>query len=384
MSAADGNLSATVTLARELVRRPSVTPDDAGCQQLIADRLAGHGFTTEVISRGGVTNSWIRRGNASPLLVLAGHTDVVPTGPVSRWSHPPFEGVIADGMLHGRGAADMKGSIAAFVCACEAFVEAHPDHAGSVALLITSDEEGPATDGTVAVLDVLGERNEKIDLCIVGEPSSSEKLGDVIKVGRRGSLGAMLTIHGVQGHIAYPQQAKNPIHLALPALQELVNTEWDRGNADFQPTSLQISNVRAGTGAHNVIPGSMEVDMNFRFSPEVTGDELRERTEALLTRHGVEFTIEWRLSGLPFETGSGPLRDAVVGSILEHTGLTPTCSTAGGTSDGRFIAPTGAQVVELGPVNATIHQVDERVSTADLDRLTQCYVGAMKRLLGPG
>lgn len=381
MSVDVDNLSPTVALARDLVRRPSITPADGGCQDLISERLKHLGFATETINRGGVTNSWIRRGKASPLVVLAGHTDVVPTGPEEQWRFPPFDGVIIEGMLHGRGAADMKGSIAAFVCACEAFVDAHPDHEGSIALLITSDEEGPARDGTVAVLDVLRERGEKIDYCIVGEPSSTSDLGDVIKVGRRGSLGARLTIHGLQGHIAYPHLAKNPIHLALPALHELVTTEWDQGNADFPPTSLQISNVRAGTGAHNVIPGTLELDMNFRFSPEVTHEELQRRTAAMLERHGIEFTLDWHLSGQPFDTPDGPLRDAVVHTIREHAGRETECSTAGGTSDGRFIAPTGAQVVELGPVNATIHQIDERVSIRDLELLTKCYIGALERLL---
>lgn len=381
MSAPEHSLSSTASLARELVRLPSVTPEDAGCQTLIAERLANTGFHCETINRGGVTNSWIRRGSAKPLFVLAGHTDVVPTGPESQWRYPPFEGAIADGMLHGRGAADMKGSIAAFVCACEEFVAAHPEHNGSIALLITSDEEGVAQDGTLAVLDVLSERGEKIDLCIVGEPSSTRALGDVIKVGRRGSLGATVRIHGIQGHIAYPHVAKNPIHLALPALRELVETEWDRGNEVFQPTNLQISNIHAGTGAHNVIPGSLEVEMNFRFSTEVTEHHLRRATEDLLARHGLDFTVDWRLSGLPFQTGAGPLREAVASSVRDITGQVPEYSTAGGTSDGRFIAPTGAQVVELGPVNATIHQIDERVSLADLDLLTQCYVGAMQRLL---
>jgi succinyl-diaminopimelate desuccinylase len=275
----------------------------------------------------------------------------------------------------------MKGSIAAFVCACEMFVAAHPGHAGSIALLITSDEEGVATDGTVAVLDMLTGRDERIDMCIVGEPSSSTTLGDTIKVGRRGSLGATLTIHGVQGHIAYPHMARNPIHLAMPALAELTAMEWDQGNADFQPTSLQISNINAGTGAHNVIPGSLVVEMNFRFSPEVTDQQLRERTADLLRRHGFEFSLDWRLSGQPFQTGPGILRNAVAESILSHTGRETECSTAGGTSDGRFIAPTGAQVVELGPVNATIHQVDECVSMDDLDLLTRCYRDILERLL---
>lgn len=381
MSAPEHSLSETSSLARELVRRPSITPEDAGCQALIAERLAGAGFHCETISRGGVTNSWIRRGDARPLFVLAGHTDVVPTGPESKWRHPPFEGVIAGDMLHGRGAADMKGSVAAFVCACEQFVAAHPEHGGSIALLITSDEEGVARDGTLAVLDVLSERGERIDLCIVGEPSSTRDLGDVIKVGRRGSLGATVRIQGKQGHIAYPQLANNPIHSALPALRELVETEWDRGNRDFQPTSLQISNIHAGTGAHNIIPGTLEVEMNFRYSPEVTEDHLRQATEALLARHGLDFSVDWLLSGAPFQSGDGELRKAVTASVRDVTGRVPECSTAGGTSDGRFIAPTGAQVVELGPVNATIHQIDECVSLADLDLLTQCYVGAMERLL---
>ncbi len=382
MSASSTEPSPVVALARELIRRPSITPTDEGCQQLIASRLEARGFRHERIDRGGVTNSWIRRGDGAPLLVLAGHTDVVPTGPESAWRYPPFDGEIEDGMLHGRGAADMKGSIAAFVCACEQFVSSHPDHGGSIALLITSDEEGPATDGTVAVLDVLAERGEQIDLCVVGEPSSTGRIGDVIKVGRRGSLSATLTIRGKQGHIAYPHLAKNPVHLALPALEELINIEWDHGNADFQPTSLQISNIHAGTGAHNVIPGDLVVEMNFRFSPEVNDTTLRQRTEAVLEQHGLTYDIDWRLSGQPFQTSAGALRDAVVDSIREHTGIEPECSTAGGTSDGRFIAPTGAQVVELGPINATIHQVDECVSTADLELLVRCYAGTMERLLG--
>ncbi len=381
MSAPNHSLSPTARLARELVQRPSITPQDAGCQHLIATRLTNAGFDCETICRGGVTNSWIRRGKTAPLFVLAGHTDVVPTGPESEWQHPPFEGTIVNGMLYGRGAADMKGSIAAFVCACEDFVAAHPKHQGSIALLITSDEEGPACDGTKAVLDVLRERGERIDHCIVGEPSSSHLLGDVIKVGRRGSLSATVTIQGVQGHIAYPYNAKNPVHLALPALQQLVTIEWDRGNEHFPPTSLQISNIHAGTGAHNIIPGTLVVDMNFRFSPEVTEDYLRQTTEALLREHGLSFSIHWSLSGLPFETGAGRLREAVIESIRETTGREPECSTAGGTSDGRFIAPTGAEVVELGPVNATIHQINECVCLADLELLKTCYASTMQKLL---
>jgi succinyl-diaminopimelate desuccinylase len=381
MSASELDLSPTVALARELIQRPSITPDDSGCQQLIADRLAAVGFDRHEMDRNGVTNSWIRRGLEAPLLVLAGHTDVVPTGPESEWRHPPFDGVMEGGMLHGRGAADMKGSIAAFVCACESFVSRHPDHSGSIALLITSDEEGPATDGTRAVLDELARTEKRIDYCVVGEPSSSKRLGDVVKVGRRGSLGATLVIHGRQGHIAYPHLASNPIHLALPALEALTTLQWDQGNADFEPTSLQISNIQAGTGAHNVIPGSMIVEMNFRFSPEVTDLTLRQQTEALLQQHGLDFSLDWRLSGQPFQTAPGELRNAVTSSVLEVTGDSPQCSTGGGTSDGRFIAPTGAEVVELGPVNATIHQVDECVSMADLDLLTRCYQGVLERML---
>ncbi len=374
-------LSPTIQLAQALIQKPSVTPSDEGCQALLASRLQPLGFKCEQVNRGGVTNLWATKGSAAPLVVFAGHTDVVPTGPLDQWKVPPFQGEIREGMLHGRGAADMKGSIAAFVCACESFLDKNKQHNGAIGLLITSDEEGPAVDGTVAVLDVLAQRGQVIDYCIVGEPTSTERLGDVIKVGRRGSLGAKITFQGVQGHIAYPHLARNPIHQALPALQELIAIQWDQGNANFQPTSLQLSNIHGGTGATNVIPGSVEVTMNFRFSPEVSEEHLRSTTEALFDRHKLDCKIDWRLSGQPFETQRGELIQAVSESIRAVTGYLPEASTSGGTSDGRFIAPTGAQVVELGPVNATIHKIDECISILDLNLLTQCYQGVLERLL---
>jgi len=381
MSQSGHKNSPTIELAQALIRRSSVTPEDAGCQQLLANRLTAMGFQCEQINKEEVTNLWARHGSEAPLLVFAGHTDVVPTGPLEQWNIPPFDGQIVDGMLHGRGAADMKGSIAGFICALEEFFADHHDHKGSIGLLITSDEEGPAVHGTRAVLDVLNHRGEKIDMCIVGEPTSNETLGDVIKVGRRGSLGATLTIEGTQGHIAYPQLAKNPIHLAMPVLDELVSIEWDQGNDNFQPTSLQISNIRAGTGATNVIPGDIEVIFNIRFSPEVTEQHLRESIEIRLQDRGLNFSIDWRLSGQPFETEHGELVNAVSASIEEVMGKAPQRSTSGGTSDGRFIAPTGAQVVELGPVNATIHQINEQVAVRDLEDLTECYRKIVERLL---
>jgi len=380
-TAASTSHSDTVLLAQTLIQKPSVTPADEGCQQLLTDRLQPLGFRCEQMNRGGVTNLWATRGDAKPLLVFAGHTDVVPTGPLDQWRIPPFNGRIEDGMLHGRGAADMKGSIAAFVCACESFVRQYPEHQGAIGLLITSDEEGPATDGTVAVLDALHERDQVIDLCIVGEPTSTDRLGDVIKVGRRGSLGAKIQFHGVQGHIAYPHLASNPIHLALPALQELTGIVWDQGNVNFQPSSLQLSNIHGGTGATNVIPGTLEVMMNIRFSPEITDSYIRETVESLFTKHRLDYTIDWRLSGQPFETRQGELIEAVSASIESVTGYRPDASPSGGTSDGRFISPTGAQVIELGPINATIHKIDECISTSDLDLLKLCYQGALERLL---
>lgn len=374
-------LSATVKLARELIRQASVTPQDMQCQQIISQRLQLIGFDCMQINRDKVTNLWATRGNQKPLLVFAGHTDVVPTGPAEQWKIPPFDGVIEAGRLHGRGAADMKGSIASFVCACERFVADYPSHSGAIGLLITSDEEGAALHGTKAVVEVLTAANQQIDMCIVGEPTSAKILGDTIKVGRRGSLSAAVTIRGVQGHIAYPQMARNPIQLALPVLDELVNIRWDQGNQNFQPTALQISNINGGTGATNVIPGHIEVAFNIRFSPAVTAQYLKQAIEALFNRHQLDFDILWHLSGQPFETKQGKLVAAISDSIFEVTGYRPEKSTTGGTSDGRFIAPTGAEVVELGPINATIHQIDECIATADLEALSECYYRTLKRLL---
>ena len=371
----------TLELCCDLIRRASVTPEDGGCQALMMARLEKLGFDCTPLPFGEVSNFWAERGTSGPILVFAGHTDVVPPGPVDAWDSPPFEPALRDGVLYGRGAADMKGSLAAMVVACEAFVAAHPDHPGRIGFLITSDEEGPAVDGTVRVLEYLRDRGQAIDWCLVGEPSSSQQLGDVIKNGRRGSLNAVLTVRGVQGHIAYPQLADNPIHRALPALGALTAEVWDEGNSFFPPTSLQISNIAGGTGATNVIPGELEVVFNFRFSTEVSDVELRERTETLLRLHELDYSIEWSLSGQPFLTPGGDLVDATVESIRRETGLETELSTAGGTSDGRFIAPTGAQVVELGPVNRTIHKLNEAVVAADLPRLAAIYRGILERLL---
>lgn len=373
--------SRTLDHAQELIRRRSVTPDDAGCQDWMAEKLAALGFVCESLPFEEVDNLWARRGDQSPLLVFAGHTDVVPPGDESDWTNPPFEPRIENGMLQGRGAADMKGSLAAMLAAVESFVAAHPEHTGSIGFLITSDEEGPSVNGTVKVVETLRARNEKIDYCLVGEPSSTDALGDVIKNGRRGSLGGRLVIRGVQGHVAYPHKADNPVHKAAPALAELVTTEWDRGNDFFPPTSFQISNIHAGDGTTNVIPGQCEVLFNFRFSTEVTEAELRERTEAILDRHGLDHEIDWKLSGSPFLTDAGELVDAAREAVHNVTGRQPELLTTGGTSDGRFIAPTGAQVVELGPINATIHKVNEQVSAADLEQLTDIYRALMEHLL---
>jgi succinyl-diaminopimelate desuccinylase len=371
----------TLELSCDLIRCASVTPDDAGCQALMMDRLRALGFTCVDLKFGNVSNFWAERGERGPLLVFAGHTDVVPTGPLDQWDSPPFEPQVRDGMLYGRGSADMKGSLAAMVIACEEFVAEHPHHPGRIGFLITSDEEGPAVDGTVKVLDYLREKGTAIDWCVVGEPSSSRVLGDVIKNGRRGSLGAVLTVRGVQGHIAYPHLADNPIHRALPALHALASETWDEGNEFFPPTALQISNINGGTGATNVIPGEVQVLFNFRFSTEVTDALLRQRTEAILRAHHLDYSIDWQLSGQPFLTPRGELVDATIASIRAITGLTAELSTAGGTSDGRFIAPTGAQVVELGPVNATIHKLNERVLAAALPQLAAIYKGIIARLL---
>jgi succinyl-diaminopimelate desuccinylase len=371
----------TLELCSELIRRASVTPEDSGCQALMMDRLRALGFACTELPRGDVSNFWAERGEHGPLLVFAGHTDVVPTGPLEQWDSPPFEPVVRDGLLFGRGSADMKGSLAAMVVACEEFVAEHPRHPGRIGFLITSDEEGPAVDGTVRVLQYLRERGQSIDWCVVGEPSSAAQLGDVIKNGRRGSLGAVLTVRGMQGHVAYPHLADNPIHKLLPALATLTAEVWDEGNEFFPPTSMQVSNIRGGTGATNVIPGEAQAVFNFRFSTAVTEDQLRQRTESILQAHQLDYAIEWQLSGPPFLTPAGALVEAAVESIQAVTGLVPELSTAGGTSDGRFIATTGAQVVEVGPINATIHKLNEQVRVADLPRLAAIYKGILERLL---
>ena len=375
-------MSDTLDLARELVARPSVTPDDAGCQALIGARLEALGFALEPLRCGEVDNLWARRGDAAPLLVFAGHTDVVPTGPETAWTTPPFTPTEQDGELRGRGAADMKASLAAMVTATEAFVAAHPDHAGSIGFLLTSDEEGPAVDGTVRVVEMLQARSETIDWCLIGEPTSTQHFGDTVKIGRRGSLSAVLTVHGSQGHVAYPHLADNPVHRLAPALAELAATEWDQGNAHFPPTTFQVSNVNAGTGAENVIPGSLELMCNFRFSTELDADTLMARVAEVLNRHDVPHDIAWRLSGNPFLSTPGPLTEALSETLADLTGARPELSTSGGTSDGRFIAPTGAETVEFGPLNATIHKIDERVAIADLERLHGVYLGVLERLLG--
>lgn len=373
--------SATVQLACDLIARPSVTPLDEGCQDMMIARLEAIGFRVDRLRYEDVDNFWAERGDSGPLMAFAGHTDVVPTGPASQWRFPPFEPTIEAGMLYGRGAADMKGSLAAMVTACEEFVEKHPNHTGRIGFLITSDEEGPAINGTVKVVEWLQSQNKHIDCCLVGEPSSTDQVGDVIKNGRRGSLGARLTIKGIQGHVAYPHLADNPIHALAPALTELAAEIWDGGNEFFPATSFQVSNINGGTGATNVIPGEVELLCNFRFSTEVTEDQLRERTEAILLKHGLKYQVHWNLSGQPFLTSQGELVDAIVGAIADIEGRCTELSTAGGTSDGRFIAPTGSQVVELGPVNATIHKVDECVKVEDLDKLHRIYVRTLERLL---
>ncbi|MWJ27357.1 succinyl-diaminopimelate desuccinylase [Halomonas sp. ZH2S] len=377
-------LSPTLALAFDLMRRPSVTPDDEGCQALMIERLERIGFHVEHLPFGDVDNFWAVRGHHGPVLAFAGHTDVVPSGPHTNWEFPPFIPCIDDqGMLCGRGAADMKGSLAAMLTAVERFVAEHPDHDGRIAFLITSDEEGPAMDGTRAVVEHLREAHERLDYCIVGEPSSTAVLGDVIKNGRRGSLGGVLHLTGVQGHVAYPHLARNPIHQAMPALDALVTEHWDAGNDFFPATSFQISNFRSGTGATNVIPGEVEVVFNLRFSTEVTHTQLRERTEAILDRFGLSYHIDWTLNGEPFLTAEGELVDAVLGGVKEALGRRPVLSTSGGTSDGRFIATLGAQVVEVGPLNATIHKVNERVLASDLDDLSRVYEATLRHLFIP-
>jgi len=373
--------SATIELTQDLIRRRSVTPEDCGCQQVMIDRLAAIGFHIEKLRFADVDNFWAVRGTQGPTLCFAGHTDVVPTGPEENWQLPPFEAEIKEGYLYGRGAADMKGSLAAMVVAVERFVADNPNHSGQIAFLITSDEEGVATDGTVKVVEWLKEQNSLPQWCLVGEPSSTAKCGDIIKNGRRGSLGCTLSVKGLQGHVAYPHLADNPVHRAAPALAELAAEEWDQGNAFFPATSFQISNIKGGTGATNVIPGELEVIFNFRFSTELTEQQLIQRTEAILDKHGLEYKANWNLSGLPFLTAEGDLVSATVASITEVTGLKPELSTAGGTSDGRFIAPHGVQVIELGPVNATIHKIDENISVDDLNTLTDIYQTLLSKLL---
>ena len=372
-------MSDTLELAKQLIERASVTPDDKDCQTILEKRLAPLGFKIENMPFGDVKNLWARLGTEGPLFVFAGHTDVVPTGPTEKWKHDPFTPTIVDGTLYGRGTADMKSSIAAMVCACESFLKDNRIN-GSIAFLITSDEEGPATDGTVKVIETLEARNEKIDWCLVGEPSSTNTVGDVIKNGRRGSLGASLTIHGQQGHIAYPHLAENPIHTFAAALNELVNETWDNGNEFFPPTSFQISNINAGTGVTNVIPGDMEVIFNLRFSTELKHTEIQTRIEAILDKHDLNYTLDWNLSGLPFLTSSGNLVTATQNAIDTVCGIKTELSTAGGTSDGRFIAPSGAQVIELGPVNESIHKIDENINVDELDKLTVIYQEILKNL----
>ena len=374
-------MTPTLDLAAELIRRPSVTPEDGGCQDILAQRLAANGFHVEHLPFGEVRNLWARRGSDRPLFCFAGHTDVVPPGPRDHWDSDPFTPAVRDGKLYGRGACDMKGEIAAMVTAAEVFVRDHPDHPGSIAFLITSDEEGPSVDGTVRVVETLEARGEKIDWCLVGEPSSQDRLGDTLKNGRRGSLNGFLTVKGRQGHVAYPHRAVNPLHVLAPSLVELVDEEWDQGNAFFPPTTFQIANLNTGTGAENVIPGTLTAQFNFRFSTEVTAETLQRRVATILDRGGFDYDLTWRLSGDPFLTPAGALVEAASQAVLETLGYRPELSTGGGTSDGRFIAPTGAQVLELGAINASIHQVNEHVGVEELEQLSTIYRRILERLL---
>ncbi|SBS35024.1 Succinyl-diaminopimelate desuccinylase [Marinomonas aquimarina] len=374
-------LTPTLALALDLISRPSVTPEDEGCQELMIERLEKIGFVVERMPFGHVKNFYAKRGSSGPNLCFAGHTDVVPAGPESEWKVPPFEPEIVDGVLFGRGAADMKGSLAAMVTAVENFVAEHPDHDGQISFLITSDEEGPFVDGTTRVVDTLMERDEKVDWCIVGEPSSTKTLGDIIKNGRRGSFSGDLTVYGKQGHVAYPHLAVNPIHLAAPALAELASTHWDDGNDFFPPTSFQVSNLNSGTGATNVVPGKLHAQFNFRFSSELTFDDLKERVLHILDKHELQYDIEWTYNGLPFLTKPGELVDAMVEAVQATMDITPELSTSGGTSDGRFIAKMGTQVVELGPINATIHQINECVDAESLNQLSLIYQRILTNLM---
>ncbi|GLQ75185.1 succinyl-diaminopimelate desuccinylase [Vibrio penaeicida] len=373
--------SPVLALAKDLISRPSVTPLDEGCQELMINRLKTLGFEIEIMVFEDTTNFWARRGSEAPLFAFAGHTDVVPAGPLEQWHTPPFEPTVIDGHLHGRGAADMKGSLACMVVAVERFIAENPDHKGSIAFLITSDEEGPFINGTTRVVDTLVERNEIIDMCIVGEPSSTLHVGDVVKNGRRGSITGDLVVKGTQGHVAYPHLANNPVHHALPALAELASTKWDEGNEYFPPTSFQIPNLHSGTGASNVIPGEFNVQFNFRFSTELTDEEIKRRVHSTLDSYGLDYDLNWTLSGHPFLTDTGELKEAIVRAVEKVNHKKPELLTTGGTSDGRFIATMGAQVIELGPVNATIHKVNECVSVADLELLTDMYEATLEELL---
>lgn len=373
--------SPTLALTQDLIRRPSVSPEDQGCLKIIGERLEALGFRVNRMPFGPVENIWALHGTSGPVLCFAGHTDVVPTGPREEWHTDPFEPVVRDGVLYGRGAADMKSGLAAMITATERFIAKNADHDGVLAFLLTSDEEGPSVDGTRRVMEVLQARGEKITWCVVGEPTSTDALGDVVKIGRRGSLSGKLTVHGVQGHVAYPHLADNPVHAVAPALAELSTRTWDKGNEFFQPTTFQISNISAGTGAPNVIPGELKARFNIRFSTEQTVEKLQQTITEILNRHKVNYTLEWFVSGLPFFTAPGALSDAVIQAVREKTGRTPELSTTGGTSDGRFIAPTGAQVVELGVINATIHKVNENVRVADIDTLSETYERVMEILL---
>ena len=374
-------MSDTLTLLKDLVRRESVTPEDAGCQDVLVERLSKLGFNEERLDFDDTQNIWLRRGEAKPLLTFLGHTDVVPPGPLDRWDSPPFEPTIRDGKLYGRGTADMKGGVACFVTALERFIAKHPDHHGSIAMMITSDEEGIATNGVVKVIEVLEKRNEKIDWCLVGEPSSDKKLGDVIRVGRRGSLCAKLTVHGIQGHVAYPEIAENPIHAFAPALKELTEEVWDNGNAFFPPTSLQVSNINSGTGAENIIPGELEIQFNLRFCTELNKETIKQRTTAIFDKYDFKYDLQWRLSGNPFLTEGGALIDAAHVAIKKVTGFETMDDTGGGTSDGRFIAPTGSEVIELGPLNESIHKINENVGVEDLEILSDIYEAMLVELL---
>ena len=374
-------MSNTLELSQQLIQKPSVTPNDEGCLDLLSQRLSASGFNTELLPFGEVSNAWIRKGNEGPLFVFAGHTDVVPTGPEQQWTYPPFSATVKDGLLHGRGSADMKTGIAAMVVACEEFIQENPDHKGSIAFLLTSDEEGPAVNGTVKVVEHLQKNDVQIDYCLVGEPSSTEQVGDIIKNGRRGSLGAHIKVIGKQGHVAYPHLAINPIHILSELLNELTNIQWDQGNDHFPATTFQISNLQAGTGADNVIPATAEAWFNLRFSTEITADEIKERIEKVITEKNIQHELTWRLSGNPFLTAEGKLVDACQQAIKQVTGRNTQLSTGGGTSDGRFIAPTGAEVVELGVINATIHQIDEHTNIEQLNQLKDIYKEVIKSVL---